>query len=137
MDWVGKAWRGEERCWIAYWVYGFVFSIGWSILLSLAAVVPLALIPLGLLYLCYIIWVLVSQWRCAFNLEWRFWGYVVRFLIIMIPVLFIGGIFVGGVTKGNQLIHAAQCKAAMKDPAWRSAHPGVYERCLSEAAGKR
>ena len=50
---------------------------------------------LSLAWLYYLVWVLVSLWRCAFNCQVKLWGYVVRGLVVVhaaIPVVAIATI---------------------------------------------
>jgi hypothetical protein len=68
-------WRGEGPLWRLYWIYGVLVSTaGGTILLTATLyrlVSPWAILGLVLLGLAYTVWILVSTWRCAFNIENR------------------------------------------------------------------
>lgn len=85
MDWMKRAWSGEERLWKVFWIYGFVFNL---ILAIIGVVIGLFLGPVGtkafsVITFAYFVFIAVSEWRCAFNANWRGWGYVVRVLVIL------------------------------------------------------
>jgi hypothetical protein len=147
MEWIKAAWRGEERLWKVYWVYGFLLSIGLKIAYFLgfmaAAMVGINFVftPAAILfYFIYIVWLMVSEWRCAFNADWRIWGYIVRFFILLLPL----GLIIGGVLVGQDLIHAAECRKAMTEaaqkegldlPAYKLKHPEAVEACKTKRTG--
>ena len=41
------------------------------------------------------VWVLVAMWRCAFNVNWRGWGYIVRGILILTVIGFFGALYIG------------------------------------------
>lgn len=67
-----RNWRGETQLWRVYWLYGVAGSAALTILIAApgvlgwytAATVVLAL-AIGLAYTA---WIVVSIWRCAFNI---------------------------------------------------------------------
>lgn len=134
MEWVLQAWRGKERCWKVFWIYGVLVGIIWRLLLAQLDNIPAASIAVGIAHFVYIIWLLVSQYRCAFNLDWKFWGYIVRILVLAVPVMLVVGLLLGGVLKGQNLVHVAQCKKVAADAEYRKTHEDIYERCQQEAA---
>ena len=86
-----RAWRGEERLWVVFWIYNLLFSfvLNWyldNVQISVESgffvywFIPCVAV--------YIAWISVSLWRCAFNVSFRFVGYAVRFSIIL-PIVFI------------------------------------------------
>ena len=112
MGWISSAWRGQERLWKVFWLYGFILGIILQIIGSVAAALYGATfyIPALIFYIIYIIWLMVAQWRCAFNAEWKIWGYVVRILIILGPIMIIIGVLAGGAIIGSDLIKHAECR---------------------------
>lgn len=86
-----RYWRGEGPLWRLYWIYGVLVSTaGGAAILSLVLLrlispwVALTLILIGLLYTA---WILISVWRCAFNIasnplgvEPEVWGWLARVL---------------------------------------------------------
>jgi hypothetical protein len=70
---IKRAWRGDAPLWRVYWIYGVLGSM----VLTAAIAVPAlegwyswpaatAAVTVGLAYTS---WILVSIWRCAFNIE--------------------------------------------------------------------
>ena len=84
MGFVLESWFGKTKLWKVFWLAGILFG-------ALITVVSYALkdhdfVGSTILFLAviviYLIWILVSQWRCAFNCNWKGWGYLVRLNII-------------------------------------------------------
>lgn len=85
MDWMKRAWNGQERLWKVFWIYGAVAGliagvINFALVFAAGKVVSQAFSALMIVYWVFIA---VSEWRCAFNVSWRGWGYIVRFLVIL------------------------------------------------------
>jgi hypothetical protein len=70
-----RYWRGEGPLWRLYWIYGVLASTAGGTILLIATlyrlVSPWVILLLALLGLAYTVWVVVSTWRCAFNIENR------------------------------------------------------------------
>jgi hypothetical protein len=67
-----RYWRGDGPLWRLYWIYGVLVSTagGTGIrIATLRGVNPLLVLLLVILGLVYTVWILVSTWRCAFNIE--------------------------------------------------------------------
>lgn len=118
MGWIKRAWRGEERLWIVFWLHGVLLGL----ILSMVCMdfIPnafgaVAAIVSGSFYLVYYIWNTVSQWRCAFNTNWHFWGYVVRVMIVLTFIFLSIGLLVGGGLVGRDLLTAAECRKELKE----------------------
>jgi hypothetical protein len=115
MEWISRAWRGEEKCWKVFWVYGVFAGVIWSVLNwsleGLFSSFPILQYVWIILRVVYNLWQFVSLYRCAFNLEWRFWGYIARGYTLFVPALVIIGLLIGGVLKGNGLIVEARLKS--------------------------
>ena len=79
-------WRGHGRLWKAYWLYGVLGSN----LLALVLFLLMERSALGsawfqivlLLLAVYTIWIVVSVWRCAFNVEKPTYGHMARALTV-------------------------------------------------------
>ena len=84
MEFIGEWTRGEARLWKPFWLGGAVGSIVWSILTSVAGIAGgFAGTFVQVLWIVYAVWVLFAQWRCAFNVDWAGWGYIVRVLVVL------------------------------------------------------
>jgi len=79
-------WRGHGRLWKAYWLYGILGS-------NVLALILLLLMQRGaigsvwfqfvlLLLAAYTVWIVVSVWRCAFNVEKPMYGHMARALTV-------------------------------------------------------
>lgn len=90
---VGRYWRGEGPLWRLYWLYGVLTSCVIALLIGLPAaygwIGPAATFVALLLGAAYTVWILVSVWRCAFNIEGEplgmgaeFWGLLARWLTV-------------------------------------------------------
>jgi hypothetical protein len=96
-----RYWHGEGPLWRVFWVYGVAASIAAGLPIAILAgngrispTVTAFAIGFGLLYT---IWILVSVWRCAFNVRGRtlgqppeFWGLLARALTIGWAINFVG-----------------------------------------------
>jgi hypothetical protein len=79
-----RAWRGQERLWKVFWLYGVATS---SVLIAVyvfAFVVERVALrqTLVICFAPYTAWTLVSVWRCANNVREQFWGVLARFLTV-------------------------------------------------------
>lgn len=104
---ITRAWKGDEKLWIVFWLYGMLAGTILNILFIdvIGGFVPL----LGIIWpIVFTIWYLVASWRCAFNVNWRPWGYIVRILNVMIIVLIPIGMLLG--LLGSDLMKAAECR---------------------------
>ena len=68
-----RSWRGVMPLWRVYWLYGVVGSILLSALIVTPAILdwysaPTIVLALGLGF-AYTAWIVVSIWRCAFNIK--------------------------------------------------------------------
>jgi hypothetical protein len=79
MSFVEYYWRGKGPLWKVFWLYGVLVSVGLAVLIATAAfqnwVALPALIAMIVGLVIYTIWVVVSIWRCADNIEGRPFGY--------------------------------------------------------------
>jgi hypothetical protein len=78
MSLVEYYWRGNGPLWKIFWIYGVVVSVGLATLIATAAFQKWVGLPglIGVLagLIVYTIWVVVSIWRCADNIEGRPFG---------------------------------------------------------------
>ena len=88
-NFISYGWRGHFPLVIAFWGY---YILGRIIVLAVAAALLLSLGFLGwflaiLVWFPYWIWSIVMLWRCAFNTEYEFLGYLIRIVIYAEVVL--------------------------------------------------
>jgi hypothetical protein len=104
MRWLKLAWHGEERLWKVLWVYGVAVScVGFFAALAVEMGIAMSTGVVGapsestwfLVYdswlalsSCYWVWIIVSLWRCAFNLKQRLLGDGARIVAVcIVPVI--------------------------------------------------
>jgi len=79
-------WRGEGPLWRVYWLWGVAGSWILAILFTLALVqfgVTAWLYSIAaLVMLVYTVWILVSVWRCSWNVREEHWGLIARVLTV-------------------------------------------------------
>lgn len=60
---------------------------------------------------------MIAQWKCAFNADWKIWGYIVRiFVILSVIGLLLGilkDIFIQSVSNTDTVRAAKECKKEM------------------------
>jgi hypothetical protein len=79
-------WRGQGPLWKVYWLYGVIGSN----LLAASLLLLMQSRGLGggwfqvvlLLLAVYTVWILISVWRCAFNVENPVYGHMARALTV-------------------------------------------------------
>ena len=79
-------WRGEGPLWKIYWLYGVLGSnvlVLILLLLMQRGAMDSGWFQLVLLVLAaYTVWIVVSVWRCAFNVENPMYGHMARALTV-------------------------------------------------------
>ncbi|MBN8542996.1 MAG: hypothetical protein J0M34_01895 [Alphaproteobacteria bacterium] len=97
-----QASSGQEKLWKVFWLWGFIglFAVGvvtvlLMILTEMISLGSVARILISLIILVYFLWVVFAVWRCAFNVNWKIWGYLVRVYIVLQIVLMGVGIWKG------------------------------------------
>ncbi len=87
MSFISRAWRGEERLWKVFWLYGYVIPLlGWGLSVLLCLVVfghssdkafenmeVLERIASPFINFYYFIWIVIV-YRCANNTNEKSWG---------------------------------------------------------------
>jgi len=139
MGWIGRAWRGEERLWKVYWIYGWVVGVVFNIISNVIEN-KIGTILLGVVAIIYLIWLLVAEWRCAFNADWKFWSYVVRVLVIICVIGFIlaiglaiVGLFVGGPLPAHSDAPVVAAPTGEK-PSWDSYYLDGCKQTMTDYA---
>jgi hypothetical protein len=95
---VSRAVSGKERAVIVFWAYCIAGTLIAGVLMFLAfRLVPtrdrsLGSLVTGALFVAYFLWAHVSLWTCAFNVEWRGWGYAARCYVVVVVVLYFVGV---------------------------------------------
>ena len=81
---VSYYWRGHGPLWTVYWLYGVlgsnVLALILFFLLYRGAVGSVWFQIVLLLLAAYTVWIVVSVWRCAFNVEKPMYGHMARAL---------------------------------------------------------
>ncbi len=79
-------WRGQGPLWKVYWLYGVLGSNVLALLLLLVmerSALASGWLQLLLLVLAvYTVWIVISVWRCAFNVENPLYGHMARALTV-------------------------------------------------------
>ena len=79
-----RAWNGEEPLRDVFWVHGVIKSCVIAVFCAAAIyndqVVLEQILLLG--FAVYTIWILVSVWRCAYNVQEKFWSLLARLLTV-------------------------------------------------------
>ncbi|MEZ0262369.1 MAG: hypothetical protein ACAH80_15295 [Alphaproteobacteria bacterium] len=134
MELLKRAWRGKEESWIVFWIYGCIAGfllftvaglIGWLVLKFAPAAYKTVSILLFPCWLSYLVWIVVSSWRCAFNTKTKLWGYVLRILIVVVPLIGLAG----GVITGMKALKYLRCDRLYHDLQYRQAHPDRAREC--------
>lgn len=85
-NFLARCWNGEEPLARVFWIYGVLASTVVTILFVMLVRIEgpgfgihqfliLSFVP-------YTVWILVSIWRCAFNVENAYYGHLARALTI-------------------------------------------------------
>jgi len=79
-------WRGQGPLWKVYWLYGvlgsFVLALILLFLMQRGAMDSVWFQLVLLLLAAYTVWIVVSVWRCAFNVENPMYGHMARALTV-------------------------------------------------------
>ena len=93
-EFVATCWRGGERLWKVFWLFGVVgaAAVGYVVGLVEGVVRSSPMwIGAGVMFwglavvasVAYQVWAYVSIWRCAFNAGWKGWGAIARALAVL------------------------------------------------------
>ena len=86
-----ECFKGKRLLWPLFWLWFIgVWCVLVGIILFFGAVALRSNVFLDewlkwvlLLLIIYVVWVLVSLWRCAFNVKWNGWGYLTRVVVLV------------------------------------------------------
>ena len=76
---IGRSWHGSEKLWKVWWLYFYLLSA--FIVATLDQLHQAGFISerlAALIIMPYIVWIMVSLWRCAANCNWRRWTLFAR-----------------------------------------------------------
>jgi hypothetical protein len=83
---------GRERLWVVFWLY---CVLGTICLVLLLATLDVSLGNASMAALIfYLLWAHYSLWTCAFNTDWRLWGYGARVYACVIVAATTASLFV-------------------------------------------
>lgn len=137
-----RCWRGEARLWQAFWL---TFVLGYVLLnvLSVAAIAMMAsfmntfgLIVFGttvLLNVAFLIFALISVWRCAPNTDYAPMNAAARIVVVLILAI-IAVQFINGVLKGKKMIDQRRQQQSFHQ---HPAHAGLSIPPMREEDEKR
>jgi len=78
-------WNGRASLVSAYWIIGVLGGLIFYVLFKVVGSSPVGDL-IFLLWIPYIIFALVSIWRCAWNTNWKGWGYIARAVVLLSAV---------------------------------------------------
>lgn len=93
MNFIKKAWKGEEKLWKVFLPPLVIIFLVPALLNPIKHIYISTIFQyvIALLLVSYIAWYIVSLWRCAFNTKHKLCGYLARifsaYLIIVVLVL--------------------------------------------------
>lgn len=147
MQAIKRAWKGQEKLWKVWWLYGVLVVIALALMQKMLPMVPLMVFVV--VRLLYSLWWYVAAWRCAWNASAKFWGILVRILVVLSAVgtigaavmMFTGKDLSGG--KSREWLAAAKCRQQMSvqaeaqgiDPsAYIDQHRDQFDACTQREA---
>jgi len=102
MGFFKRAWKGEEKLWKVWWLFGVPLNIVSTIIEKMSDMksppMPMGIL-VALLFVMFALWVYwcIAAWRCAPNVETKSWAYIARGLIVVSIILTVLA-FIGGLT---------------------------------------
>ncbi len=78
-------WDGRASLASAYWFVGVLGSLVLSFVVYFIDLLgwPSLSIAVRVMFVAYIVFALVSVWRCAWNTSWKPWGYIARTIVAL------------------------------------------------------
>ena len=95
---LGASWRGYERLWVVFWIYYVPVFIGLGFLPENPPNEWYLWIPFTVIPLVWLVWIMVSLWRCAYATDYRILGHLVRlnvFLGTAVALFYLSLILIG------------------------------------------
>ncbi len=93
MQVLSRAWNGDERLSKVFWFYYVpvvaAMQFAWYLIELQEGPRWIFEGLLAIPEIFYLVWILVSLWRCAFNCQVKLWGYVVRGLVVVHVVILV------------------------------------------------
>jgi hypothetical protein len=96
---LGSLWKGNEPCWVAYWIFGVVLTKLFNLVgersLPADPTVEVSSARMGfavivaILFLVHVVFMSVAVWRCAPNASHPLWTFLARAMLVV-------GLVVGG-----------------------------------------
>lgn len=93
-EYISRCWNGKEKLWRVFWYWFVAFPVvmGFAIYIVIEAFYLTRFIEEWLHYILIALfvygpWVLVSMWRCAFNVEWKPLGYLTRIWVLVFSIV--------------------------------------------------
>ena len=75
---------GEDRLWKPFWLGGGVLGLlVSSLFVTVIVTEALPFVVAYVLFLGFQVWLMVSVWNCAYNVDWRGWGHMARGVIVL------------------------------------------------------
>jgi len=90
MNFILTWFRGEERLWKPFWLGGLLGTPIGIISGIFQMLGIIGTIISALLFFVYVIWLQVSVWNCAYNVDWEWWGHLARAWVILLVMMIIG-----------------------------------------------
>ena len=89
MELITDNFKGKTKLWQVFWIQNILIGafLNFLVELSLPHISELQTYVFLFFIILYSIWVIAGMWQCAFNAKWKFWGYIIRSLYIVIIAL--------------------------------------------------
>lgn len=99
---LGASWRGYERLWVVFWIYYVPVVIVLGFLPEDPPNAWYLWVPITIVPLIWLVWIMVSLWRCAYATDYRILGHLVRlnvFFGVVVALFYLYWIAVGILTS--------------------------------------
>jgi hypothetical protein len=86
---IGASWRGYERLWIVFWIYYVPVAIVLLVAPGISSNEWYLWVPVTVITLVWLVWIMVSLWRCAYATDYRILGHLVRLNVFVGLAIFL------------------------------------------------
>ena len=86
---LAASWRGYERLWIVFWLYYVTGAIALYFIPESTHSAWYIWVPTTLISVVWLVWVMVSLWRCAYLTDYRILGHLVRLNVFIGVAVFL------------------------------------------------